>query len=751
MKVFLCEKPSQGATISKHVGATQRGSGVNTGAGVAVTWGIGHLVELAKPEHYNPGLKSWDISLLPVVPQKWAMEIKDQTKAQFQVVAKTLKSATSVVIATDADREGEVIARELLDKCGYRGPIQRLWLGALDDASVKKGLAKLLPNEKTLPLYQSGMGRGRADWLAGLNMTMALTSAFGSGGSSGVLHCGRVQTPVLSLIVRRERAIVGFKPKTFYALRAVFELKGVPVPMAWRMPKERLDAEGHCVDATFIKSIATKVQGKTGCVNDVSTTPEREQAPLLYSLGALQQDANKRYGLKASTVLEAAQALYEKHKATSYPRTDCEYLPVSMFAEASEVLGILGRVDAGLSKLCGAATLDKHGRAFNDAKVTAHHAIIPTTNPNVRMADMNDIERKVYDLVRRRYLAQFLGAYEFSRTVLQVVCEGEQFTATGSTPTRQGWKLAYEGLQDAKKPTKAKEAPKDEDADVHPADAVLPPVVAGAAALNRKAEVATEKTKPPKRYTEGTLLAAMEAIDKVIDDPRLKKVMQTKEKAGIGTDATRASIIEGLLKRSYIEANGKNLVPTDRGNHLVSTIEEIAPELADPVLTALWEEQLNQIEAGTLKLEQFECNLAHWLEQIVGKIKAKAATLPRQARQPKSDVEQPSEVYPCPDCKKSLRRRNGANGFFWGCSGYPTCKCTLPDEDGKPGVRRERAASAHPSTKQPTKSGKPASVPSGKKCPTCSTGTLVERKTKDGKPMIGCSNFPQCRHFEWKK
>lgn len=696
MRVFLCEKPSQGATISKHVGAYQRGNGANTGPGVAVTWAIGHLVEQAKPEHYNPALSRWDIALLPVIPVKWAMEVKAPTKDQFQAIKRTLQSATSVVIATDADREGEVIARELLDICGYRGPVQRLWLGALDDASVKKGLAKLLPNEKTLPLYLSGMGRSRADWLAGMNMTMALTSAFGTGGKDGVLHCGRVQTPVLSLIVRRERAITNFTPKTYYNLRAVFEMKRVAVPMAWKMPKERLDAEGHCVDAAFVKAIASKIAGKTGQVAQVATTPERELAPLLYSLGSLQQDAAKRYGLKVQSVLDAAQALYEKHKATSYPRTDCEYLPLSMFAEAGEVLKAVAQANAGttagFAALCASANTSQAGRAFNDAKVTAHHAIIPTGNPAVRLGDMSSTERLVYDLIRRRYLAQFLGAFEFKKTVLQVECVGEVFSATGSIPLVQGWKQAYEGLQEAKKPAKASKESKDTDSNATE-NIALPAVVVGTPAHNRKAELATEKTKPPKRYTEGTLLAAMESIDKIIDDPRLKRVMQTKEKAGIGTDATRASIIEGLLKRGYVETSGKNLAPTERGNYLVATIESLAPEMADPVLTALWEEQLNLIEAGSLKLDQFERNLALWLEQIVGKIRTKAATMPRPAARATHPakvpaLEQPCEVYPCEACGKPMRRRNGSSGVFWGCSGYPACKCTLPDVDGKPGSRR---------------------------------------------------------------
>ena len=752
MRLFICEKPSQAREIARFVGATQRGNGCTTGKDVAVTWCIGHLLEQVAPEFYDPQLKTWNIDLLPVLPQRWKMEVKSGTREQYQAVAAMVAKASEVVIATDADREGEVIAREVLTLAGYQGPVRRLWLSAFDDASVRKALARLLPGEKTRPMYLSGMGRSRADWLAGMNLTMALTKAFGTGGKDGVLHCGRVQTPVLGLIVRRERAIAHFVPKTHYVLQAVFEVRGTMVPMAWKMPAQYADKDGHCLDQKAVQAVAQKISGKTGRLTKVDTTRERELAPLLYSLGSLQREASARYGIKAQAVLDAAQALYEKHKATSYPRTDCEYLPLSMHGDAQGILSALSKADPQLARTVALTDLAAPGRAFNDAKVTAHHAIIPTGNPSVRMADMSSIEARVYDLVRRRYLAQFLGAFEFNKTVIDLACEGEHFGATGKMPLVQGWKRAYEGMDADRKPTKPA-VEKDAD-DAPQLELPLPAVQVGDQAINRKALVQSTKTKPPKRYTEGTLLGAMESIDKEIDDPRLKKVMQSKEKAGIGTDATRAAIIEGLFKRMYIASEGKALKPTDKGNHLITLIERVIPEMADPVLTALWEDQLAKIESGELALEKFEGWLGLWLKEQIQKIRTQPRMPPAQTPQapatapntyrpgtthasngsvnPAKPAQEPARApNPCPACGKPLKRRMAGSGAFWGCSGYPACKTTLPDVEGAPGRR-----DASPAPQATTKA-------SGPICSDCGKAMLVRNGARG--EFWGCSGYPACK------
>lgn len=679
MKLFICEKPSQAKDLAPHIGARGRIIGAFTGNDVTLTWCVGHLVEQAKPEQYVPALARWHLDLLPVLPRQWAVQVKPSVKAQFDIVVRLIREAQEIVIATDADREGEVIAREVMQIAGYHGPVSRLWLSAMDAASIRTALAQLLPGAKTLPLYLSGQGRAHADWLAGMNLTMALTTAFGTGGREGTWHVGRVQTPVLALVVRRERAIRAFVPKTFYELRAVFSLAGTELPMQWVVPQRLADDAGHATDEAAVKALAARVQGRAGRVGHMETTPEREVPPLPFSLGSLQREASARYGLKAAAVLDACQALYETHKAATYPRTDCEYLPISMFTGAPAILSAIASVDATLRPLADQAMLDSPSRAFNDAKITAHHAIIPTANSAVRLSALSRTERIVYGLICRRYLAQFLGDYEYLKTVIEVACEGELFRVTGATPTTSGWRQILE----VEKGHAATDA---DDEEVTPEVSVLPVAREGQPAPNVSCEVERRRTRPPKRYTEGTLLAAMESIDREISDERLKKIMRTKEKAGIGTDATRAGIIENLFHRKYIGNHVKQkklILPLERGDALIELLERVAPELADPILTAEWEDRLMQIEAGQLELAQFEADLCTWVRQLVAHIRDQRGTVVNA-----SAVGASSPRVTCPACGAPMRRIKGSRGYFWGCSAFREgCRTTLPDADGVPVAR----------------------------------------------------------------
>lgn len=744
MKLFVCEKPSQGSDIARALGLRNRGDGCISGDGVVVTWCIGHMLQQAKPEHYVPELTSWTLDLLPVTPVLWHLEITEKLKSQYRIVNNLILKASEIVIATDADREGEVIAREMLELSGYRGPISRLWLKALDPASVKQGLAKLQPGAKTLNLYFSGLGRARADWLTGMNVTMALTTAFGSGGKGGVLHCGRVQTPVLGLIVRRERAVANFVPKTHYVLDAKFEIQGTIVPMDLVLSAEKLDAQGHCVNAALMQSIAAKINRKVGRVSSVASTPERDPPPLPYYLGSLQKEGSRRYGLKVQAVLDACQSLYEKHKATTYPRTDCEYLPENMLSEVPSVMQALARIDPGMKPLIALAKTDVKVRSFNDQHITAHHAIVPTANANVRISEMTKTEQLVYELIRRRYIAQFLGDHLYTKTALAVLCEGESFTKIGKMTTTPGWKRA----EVADTPEKEKSKSDGE------AVVTLPSCKAGDQALNIAAACLTKKTVPPKRYTEGTLVSAMEAIDKEIDDPRFKAVMKSKEKAGIGTDATRSSILQGLFKREYIVTEKKYIRPSDRGVQLIELMEKITPQLVDPVLTAHWEERLAQVETGQAQLEQFEAEINAWLKNIINTIKSKAGTIriassagtSKTAGAARSTAAGPK----CPSCGKgSLRSINGAKGVFWGCSEYQTgCKATFQDNQGQPQLQTVARVAVVTSTQQPA--AKPGANLNGAVCPSCSKGKLQLRNLPNSeKQFWGCTGFPACRHFAW--
>lgn len=743
MRLFLCEKPSQAKSLANVVGARSRGEGHWSGDGVVVSYAIGHLLQQAMPEDYDIKYKSWSLDILPCVPQTWKMSPSERTIDQYKVVKKLIKQADDIVIATDADREGEVIARELLDDAGYRGRLSRLWVSDSTDAGIRKGLSKLHPGEEHAMLYQAGLGRMRADWLAGMNLTRGL-SAFSS---DGPLRFGRVQTPTLTLVVRRERAIANFKPAPYFTVAAAFAM-GEPqalVRMRWLATKDRLDADGRLVDPAIAKAVVAAVNGQTGRNETIKRTSEKTPAPLLYYLGSLQKECSARFGLSPNKTLEIAQALYQDHKLTTYPRTDCEYISEEMHAEAPGVIGQLKRVEA-YAPLAAGLNPGLRGRAFNTAKVaaSAHHAIVPTTNPEVAAiaGALDGTTRKVFDLIVKRYLAQFMGDYLYERTAVLVSCAGERFEAVGNVPTQLGWKRAYADEADsAKAKATAKSKSKDKEGDDEDGaddNIQLPPLTQGAAANNRSCEAIAKKTTPPKRYTEGTLLAAMESIDKEVDDPRLAAILRTKEKAGIGTDATRGDIIAKLFKNEYLATEKKFITPTERGSSLVALMEKECPALVDLALTAVWEDKLNEVAQGKLTLDAFEKLIARFVDVQIERLRKTAPTSrPRGAANGGAGGAPVELAGSCPVCAKPMAKRSGAKGVFWGCTGYPDCKTTLPDQDGKPGQRTSPAQA--PST--------PGKI--GASCPTCSKGKLTQKATSQGKPFIGCTQFPECRHFQW--
>lgn len=735
-KLYICEKPSQAKDVARSLGANAKADGCIAGGGMTITWAFGHLLEQAPPDHYDESLKFWDLEKLPVIPDQWHMDVKPDGKKQFGIISRLIKTATEVVIATDADREGEVIARELLDLCGWRGKTSRLWLSALDDASVKKALSNILPGEKTKPLYFAGMCRSRADWLVGMNLTMAYTTAFGTGGGKkGVLSVGRVQTPTLALVVERDKVIEGFVPKDYYEITAVFAARNGDIPCRWQVPAVAADQEGRCVNRQFAEQAYKRVHGKTGRVVKAETRPDREPAPLLFDLSALQQEASRRWGASAKGVLDAAQALYETHKATTYPRTDCQYLPLSQHGDAPGVLAAVSAAKPELSGLVGKSSASLKSRAWNDKKITAHHAIIPTANNAVDVSRMSDLEQKIYDLVCRRYVAQFLGDHEYLASEIEVACESEVFRATGRVTTKPGWKLS-EPVAPAPKQTGKKKAAEVNDEAVE--EVSLPQVSPNEAVKNIDVQVHDKKTTPPPRFTEGTLIQAMKSIGKMVTDPKLKAVL--KETAGIGTEATRAGIIETLYLREYISKEGKkNLVSTEKGRALIAMLPAA---LTDPATTARWEQALEGVAEGRVRMEDFMGLQEELVRELVGKVKLEAKARPRPNRAAPNAAGSP--LYPCPSCQKPMRRIQGPKGEFWGCTGYPECNSTLPDDGGKPGKSSRHEAQV---------AGGRKGVPSGDIgdiCPDCGKGSLVQRFAKDkGKHFIGCSNFPDCRFFKW--
>ncbi|KFF48746.1 DNA topoisomerase III [Gammaproteobacteria bacterium MFB021] len=660
-RLFLCEKPSQARDIGAVLGATRKADGCLQGDGVVVTWAFGHLLEQAPPEAYDPELKRWSLESLPIRPAQWKNTVRKDASKQFKVIQGLLKQCSEVVVSTDADREGETIGREILDACRYQGRVSRLWLSALDQASIRKALANIRPGEATYPLYQAGLGRSRADWLVGMNLTRAFSVLAQQQGHQGVLSVGRVQTPTLALVVRRDQQIANFVPKPFWEVVANLQAQGGSFQAKW-LPANAdwLDDEGRCVNPEAARAVASRCQGAAATVAAIETSRKKESAPLVMDLGTLQQECSKRYGFGAQQVLDIAQSLYETHKATSYPRTDCRYLPTSMLSEVGAVVTALLHSDEKLSPVIGRLDQTLKSRVWNDSKITAHHGIIPTTAP-CRIDRMSDEEFRVYDLIRRHYLAQFLPAHQYDQTDVRLDLAGETFVASGRQVQVEGWKVLF-----PRGKGKGQESD-DEEQEAVGAQA-LPPLRQGESCSVQDLLVRDRQTQPPKPFTEGALISAMKNAARFVTDERLRA--RLRESAGIGTEATRAGIIETLLKRGFIRKKGRTIVSTPVGQGLIAALPT---QISNPGMTALWEQALDQVAEGAMTLEDFMERQSTLLDKLIGiALQRPRLNLP----------EAPSET--CPKCQAKMRKRKSSNGPFWSCSRYPDCDGTKPIGKAKP-------------------------------------------------------------------
>ncbi|MCC4595466.1 DNA topoisomerase III [Xanthomonas campestris pv. phormiicola] len=661
MRVYLCEKPSQGKDIARVLGANQRGSGCYNGSGIVVTWCIGHLIEAAPPEAYGEQYKRWSIEQLPIFPERWRSEVKASTATQFKVVKQLVGQATEVVIATDADREGEMIAREIIDLCGYRGQIQRLWLSALNDASIRKALSALRPSSETLPMYHSALARSRADWLIGMNLSRLFTVLGRQAGYQGVLSVGRVQTPTLRLVVDRDREIARFVSVPYWAIDVELSRAGQSFTASWVPPVDATDEAGRCLRQPVAQQAAERMRaGREALVQSVETERVREAPPLPFDLGTLQEVCSRQLGLDVQETLDIAQALYETHKATTYPRSDSGYLPESMLPEIPTVFDALLATDPSLGSLIAKLDRGQRSRAWNDGKVTAHHGIIPTLEP-AKLSAMSEKELAVYRLIRAHYLAQFLPHHEFDRTVALFTCAGQSLQATGKQIVVPGWHLALGH----------RESSSDDDEQSQRSQ-TLPPLADGIRYDVAQVELKALKTLPPKPYTQGELVKAMKGVAKLVTDPRLKQKL--KDTTGIGTEATRANIINGLLTRSYLMKKGRSVRASDAAFTL---IDAVPAAIADPGTTAIWEQALDMIEAGQLTLDTFIEKQSAWIAQIVQQYRSITLTI------------KVPEGPACPLCGTATRQRTGKSGAFWSCPCYPECKGTVAI--ASPGAKRTAA------------------------------------------------------------
>ncbi len=666
MKLYICEKPSQAKDVAAVLKTTKRSNGYFETQDAVVTWCFGHLLEMSNPDDYSSEYKKWRFETLPILPDQWRMQVKRSGAKQFKIIKQLLGKHRHVVIATDADREGEMIAREILHLCGYTGAIERLWLTALDPASIRKALSNMKPDVATRPLYHAGLGRARADWLIGMNLTRAYTLLAKASGGTEVVSIGRVQTPTLKIIVDRDRLIEAFTPVPYYDLVIELDADGQLFKAKWRpglSSKIDTDSENRCLDKAEAESVLAKVQCQAGAISSLIKKIEKRSPPLPFDLSTLQSESSKTFGLEADEVLEAVQALYEIHKATTYPRTDCQYLPVSQFEDASDILQVLTKNDSAWADHVPLDQLDMTLRSgcWNDKKITAHHAIIPTAMV-FDIDALSDRELKVYSLIRQRYLMQFLPPFRYEATDCLASIEGHTFQAKGRHILDQGWRLLATSKSD-----------KTDNED----DQTLPSNLAeGMTVTQVNGQVSDKTTKPPQSFTSGTLIAAMKNIARFVDAPDLKRVLN--ETSGIGTEATRASIINTLKERNYISRQGKYLVSTKFGRSLIANLPK---SLTDPGTTALWEQVLDDIASGRGELDFFMRQQSDFISKMIDYLRQQNINLHYdQAERKPSPKQSLSAGNKCPSCstgKISIKRiKSGANvgRAFYGCSNYPRCK-----------------------------------------------------------------------------
>lgn len=630
--LVIAEKPSVGRDIARVLGCKKQIQGAIEGDRYIVTWGLGHLVTLADPEEYETGWKEWKMDYLPMMPKEWKLVVIRQTAKQYQSVKAQMfrKDVSEIIIATDAGREGELVARWILEKARAAKPVKRLWISSVTDKAIRDGFAHLKDGKAYENLYYAASARAKADWLVGMNATRALTCKY-----NAQLSCGRVQTPTLAMIAKREEEIKNFKPQSYYGIKAV--AKGIT--FQWQDAKS---GSGRTFDKTRVERMKQTLTGECLVITKVDRTSKKTYAPGLYDLTELQRDANKRFGFSAKETLNIMQRLYENHKVLTYPRTDSRYL-------SSDVVGTLKErlkaCSVGPYRKIAGPLINREIRAdkrfVNDAKVSDHHAIIPTEQ-FVQLEHMTSDERKIYDLVVRRFAAVLMPAAEYEQTVLRAEAGGEIFAAKGKVMKKSGWMAAYEEEWDQEEETDDLQ------------DQTLPNVEDGDQIPVLRYEVTEGKTKPPAPFNEATLLSAMENPVKYMTTKDAQAAKTLGETGGLGTVATRADIIEKLFNSFLMEKRGKDIFITSKAKQLL----ELVPErLKQPELTADWEMKLSKIAKGQMKSGIFMREIDAYTKEIVEEIRQGQGTFRHDNVTNKK----------CPQCGKPMLAVNGKNSRMLVC------------------------------------------------------------------------------------
>lgn len=700
MRIFIAEKPKMGQAIAKQLKGPHlsKDGYIQTSEGI-VTWCIGHLLSTAPPDAYDPKYASfpWKFEDLPIIPSEWKLEVSSDKSKQVKVIKDLLKSATEVVNAGDPGREGQLIVDELLHYLHNKKPVKRILLNSLDAASIQKELSQLHDNKIFDPLYMAGLGRQRADWLVGMNMSRAYTILGKQNGFQGVLSVGRVQTPTLAIVVNRDREIETFKPIDYWTIKAEFSFNSSTYTGTWLAPGQQdlkteenedlddeledsddqsnvstsssklpwLDESFRIIDGNIAQSIIKKIKGQPSQITTFEQNRVEEKQPAFFDLLGIQVLANNRWGASAQETLDACQNLYEKG-FTSYPRTDCTFMPESQHSEAEEILEHL-KNHPKLSSHAAASDAKLKSYVWSDKKMEGkeHHAIIPTRAP-FNPAGLSDLEQKIYFVIAQHFIAHFHPLCIVDKTKIITTVQSERFLTRGRIVASPGWRTVF-----------GQEQSDNEDQ--------LPNVKKDDLGTCSQVFCDAKKTQPPPHFTQASLLKAMKNVYTLVSDPALKKKLKSVE--GIGRSATRASIIETLIKRKFVEVKSKQLLSTPTGQALIDALPD---KLINPALTAMWESGLDSVAQGKTSLDNFMSKQVQWLNTLV-------------------DTAKTSSIKNLPSTPN-----NSSN------------------------------------ISSNTKTAK-----KGKKCPKCNIGTMVERTIKNGpkagKKFHGCSNYPNCNHSEFPK
>ena len=703
MIVCIAEKPSVAQEIANILGATNRHQGYLEGNGYQVTWTYGHLCELKYPEDYTPLWKGWNLGALPMVPPRFGIRLKDDqgVRRQFAVIEQLMSKAERIVNCGDAGQEGELIQRWVMQKAGAHCPVDRLWISSLTEESIREGFQTLRPQEEYKPLYEAGLCRAIGDWLLGMNATRLYTLKYGDRSKRGAqpLSIGRVQTPTLALIVKRQMEIDHFKPEPYWVLTTVYRDTTFNAVMADPNDDEPVDEKAETGDkkkeaAPAKKGFATEEEGRAALerirtepfiVTSVEKKKGTEMPPRLYDLTSLQVDCNKKFGFSADQTLQLIQSLYEK-KVTTYPRVDTTYLSEDIYPKCGPILnGISGRYGELLMPLRGAKLL-KRKKVFDSSKVTDHHAIIPT---GVAPQNLSDMEMKVFDLVARRFISVFYPDCKFATTTVLGEAADVPFKATGKLILEPGWRAVYQAVRSQQQPAENDEERPDD------AERTLPDFVRGESGPHTP-DLTQKMTQPPRPYTEATLLRAMETAGRTVEDEELRDVMKEN---GIGRPSTRAAIIETLFRRQYIRRQRKNILATPTGIKLIAIIKEELLKSAE--LTGRWERKLRLIEQQQYSAPQFIEELKQMVQEIVMQV------LSDNSARRVSEAAAPTQ----PDA--------------------PSAHPSAPESGG------EAAAAPQPKPRKRI-------IRAGSICPQCGIGKVIK-----GHTAYGCSRWKE--GCDWRK